>query len=552
MFRFIGTHFSVYRVSMFLASQEDGSLEPFVSEHASGASEPELFDEWLRLDVESFEMVERLRAGEDDLIIDDPYDGSIPADIARRFELKPYIVIALRRADALIGLLMVEGPRRALRRRRDEIAEFAQYLSMALANAQAFAREQQRARDAEALLEVGAELARTSELIPVLASVAQNCARVAGFDRCSVFLADEETGRLLPTMSQFADGHTDEQAWQSFLRADDEIPAARDVLARGVPLAIDDALLSPNLTPSWWVELFGIRSVLFLPLTAWGERFGVLALDRDRVHEISAHQVRIAEGVAAQGAVAIQLSRSLARERAAVARLTELDDLKNTFVATVSHELRTPLTTIIGFGSVLDHHVDDPEAKEYLAIIQRESSHLENMISNLLAISNIEAGALELRRDEVDVGAVVSEAVELIGRLDPDRPFLLEAEQPVIVGRADADRLRQVFTNLLQNAAKYSPPRTPVTITVESDGSDARVSVTDRGAGIPEDQRESIFERFQRADDQGVQGTGIGLYLVRELVEGHGGRVWVETGPEGVGSRFVVVLPGIVTRADAA
>jgi K+-sensing histidine kinase KdpD len=551
MFRFFGSTFDMHRVSVFLASGDERRLTPFVSELSTGDADPQLFWEWKQLDPETFDVVRRIRAGEDVVLLDDPAHG-MGADVVDRYGLQPLLALALRRDQDLFGVLIVEGVPETLREHRDDIAEFAEYLAMALANAKAFEREQRRARDAEALLEVGAVLAETTELNSVLAAVAQNCARVSNFDRCSVFLVDEETGRLGATMSQFADGHHDADAWQLFLTTELDLPAAREVLRTGEPLAFSDTSLDPEMNPAVWVDAFGIRSVLYLPLTAWGQQLGVLALDRGRVKRISDPQIRVAQGLAAQGAVAIGLSRLLARERAAKVRLEELDDLKTTFVAAVSHELRTPLTTIIGFGSVLDAHVADDEGREFLDIIQREAVHLENLIANLLLVSNLEAGVLELRRDRVDVSEVVLEATDLIARLSPGRDIRVDVADGLVVEHGDAGCLRQVFINLVQNAAKYSHEGSPIDVSaVESDGV-VRVEVVDRGPGVDPDEREAVFERFHRGRAQGVQGTGIGLFLVRELVEGHAGRVWVEAGPGGVGARFVTLLPVSASSASAA
>ncbi|MEX2322442.1 MAG: ATP-binding protein [Acidimicrobiia bacterium] len=552
MLRFTGTAFSVHRVSLFLADDDDeGRLAPFVSELASGDADPALFKEWRRLDAEQFDVVKRIRGGEDIVEVDDPRFEGIPLPIVEKYDLQPYLAFALRRDGRPIGVLIVEGTPAKLRNRRDDLAVFSEYLAMGLANARAFERERRRAREAEALLDVGEVLSRTTDLIPVLASVAQNCARVAGFDRCSVFLVGDD-GKLHPKMSQFADGHVDQEAWELFKSTAPDLPAAYQVLRTGTVLAFDDPKVDSDLNPEWWATSFGIEAALYLPLIAWGETFGVLVLDRNRPHRITDGQIRLARGVAAQGAVAIGLTRALAGERAAKARLEELDALKTTFVAAVSHELRTPLTTIIGFGSLLDAHVTDPEGRDFLSLIQRESAHLETLISNLLMASNIEAGVLELRRDRVDVSAVVQEAVELVGRLFPGRRFNAAIDDGLTLELADAGCLRQVFINLIQNAAKYSPEGSSVTVSARGEADTVRVEVSDQGSGIPPEERELVFERFQRGRNKGVQGTGIGLYLVRELVHGHQGKVWVEDGPAGIGARFVTVLPVSVPAASAA
>jgi K+-sensing histidine kinase KdpD len=542
MFRFLANTFSIERVSLFLVSPEHGRLLPYVSEYASGVADRQLFAEWQALDVERFDIVQRIRAGEEVVLVEDPRAG-LPDYVVDRFGNQPFLAFGLRRDGQLLGILIVEGKPAILRRRRRDAAEFSEYVAMALANARAFEREERRASDAEALLEVGSVLTRTTELIPVLAAVAQNCARVTNFDRCSVLLLEDETDRLLPTMSQFADGHADDDAWQRFISNSSEIPAAREVMASGQPMALLEPEQHPELVPDSWREPFGIRSMLILPLIAWGEAFGVLILDRSRREAISDRQVRVAQGVAAQGAAAIGLTRSLARERAAVARLQELDNLKTTLVASVSHELRTPLTTIIGFGALLPDYLDDPEALEHVAMIQRESAHLEALISNLLLASRLEAGALEYRRDRLDLGGVITEAAELIARLFPERQIDVRLDGPLVLDSGDQGTLRQVFTNLIENAVKYSPSDTLVEVTAEGDGEQIVVTVADRGPGIPFDEREVIFERFRRGKNHAEQGTGIGLYLVRALVAAHGGTVHMAERDDGIGSKFVTAIP---------
>jgi len=548
MFHFIANTFSVDRVSLFLASGETGVLRPYVAEYASGHTDREAYEEWVALDVESWALAHRVRNGEDVILSDDAREV-LPDAVVERFGNQSFLSIALRQEGQLLGIMGFEARLGILRKRVSELAEFGDYVAMALANARAFEREEQRAADAEALLEVGSVLTRTTELIPVLAAVAQNCARVTKFDRCSVLLLEEDTGRMVPTMSQFADGHADDDAWHRFITNEAELPAAREVMEAMRPIVLEDAATRPDLVPDTWREPFGIKSVLILPLTAWEQTFGVLVLDRSRRDTITEQQIRVAQGVAAQGAAAIGLTRSLARERSAVAGLQELDHLKTTLVASVSHELRTPLTTIIGFGALLPDYIADPEGLEHVAIIQRESTHLEALISNLLLASRLEAGALEYRHERLDLAGVITEAAELIGRLFGDRRIDLRIDGPLVLEEGDRGTLRQVFTNLIENAVKYSPAGTPVEVAAEADGEQIRVTVSDRGPGIPHEEREAIFERFRRGKNHAEQGTGIGLYLVRALVAAHGGSVWVEDRPDGAGARFVTLLPTKLAEA---
>ena len=545
MFRFIATTFEVDRVSLFLATGEDGALQPYVSEFASGSADLQMFKEWKSLDPEQFDLTTRIREGESSIEVLDPEAaGGLPIDVVDRFGIRPFAGFELRSDKKLQGVLMIEGDPEILRARHDETAAFAEYVGLALANADEFATEQQRASDARALLEVGEVLTRTTDLIPVLASVAQNCARVTGFERCSVFLVDESSGRLQPVMSQFADGHVDKEAWELFINRDGETPAGLKVLNDREPMALERPEDHPELISESWVATFGIKSMLFVPLTAWDQSFGILVLDRRHRGTITDQQMRMARGVASQGAAAIGLTRSLATEREAVARLRELDQLKSTFIAAVSHELRTPLTTIIGFSDILSESVADSEASEFVNLIRRESTHLESLITNLLVTSRMEAGMLQLQRKEVDLSSIIVEAAGLIEHLFPDRKLNLALDEGLLLKSADADRLRQVFINLIENAAKYSTVGTPVDIsgTIEDDQV-IRITITDEGAGVPNEEKQAIFQRFHRGKGQALSGTGIGLFLVQALVESHGGNVWVEDRSDKSGACFVVTLP---------
>ena len=553
MFHFIASTFAVDRVSLFLATGEHGALRPYVSEFGSGTADRAMFEDWKSIDPEQFELTTRIRAGEPVVSVLDPQaPGGLPRDVVERFGIKPFTGFELRSEDRLQGVLMIEGDPEILRARHDQAADFARYVALALANARAFEAEKQRASDAQALLEVGEVLTRTTELTPVLASVAQNCATVTGFERCSVFLIDEASGRLKPVMSQFADGHVDAEAWERFISSDGETPVGLKVLRDGEPIALEEPEERPDLIPPSWIEPFDIKSMLFLPLTAWDQKFGILVLDRRHRGAISGRQMQMARGVASQGAAAISLTRSLATERNAATRLRELDQLKSTFVAAVSHELRTPLTTIIGFSDLLTDRVVDSEAAGFVDLIRRESAHLEALISNLLVTSQMEAGMLDLRLGRVNLTSIVVEASDLVGRLNPGRTVSLDMDEVLTLESADADRLRQVFINLIENAAKYSPADTPINISAHLDGDQfIRVEITDEGPGIPNEEKQAVFDRFRRGKGHDQSGTGIGLYLVRALVETHEGNVWVEDRPGEEGARFVVTLPVVMSDGGA-
>ncbi len=242
-----------------------------------------------------------------------------------------------------------------------------------------------------------------------------------------------------------------------------------------------------------------------------------------------------------------------------VTDLRNLERMKSDFVSTVSHELRTPLTAIKGFIRTL---LDDPAGEyfdqdtrmEFYGIIDAECDRLTRLISDLLNVSRIERGQpLQLQYTEVDVAASVERAVSF-QRSYADR-HTLEVEMPDALPTiiADRDKLDQILTNLLGNAVKYSPAGGVITTRVCRDGDKLLFAVTDQGIGIPHDQLEKIFDRFHRVhsgDSQRVGGTGIGLFLVKNLVEAHHGVIWVES-TLGKGSTFYFTLPLAPQSAEA-
>ena len=211
----------------------------------------------------------------------------------------------------------------------------------------------------------------------------------------------------------------------------------------------------------------------------------------------------------------------------------------------VSHELRTPLTSIQGFSEILANR-DMPleKRREFYEIINSESERLGRLITNLLNLSRIEAGA-ELNQETLDLVGLLQEDLELQQSQTDLHRLSLEVEGRIPPVYADRDRLHQVFKNLLSNAVKYSPQGGPVVVRVSLEGKHVKVSFADKGIGIPEEELPFIFDRFRRVEKgeaAAISGTGLGLAIVKHLVEMHGGHVQVRS-EVGRGSTFTVYIP---------
>ncbi|MGH7773920.1 MAG: ATP-binding protein [Candidatus Binatia bacterium] len=232
-------------------------------------------------------------------------------------------------------------------------------------------------------------------------------------------------------------------------------------------------------------------------------------------------------------------------------RLRELDNMKSDFVSNVSHELRTPLTAIKGSADLLLREVAGPlneKQTHYLTRVRSNTQHLAGLINDLLDLSKIEAGKIELAATRVSLGGLVYEVVETLRPIATEKLIALEATapEPSILVWADRDKVTQVLMNLIGNAIKFTPAQGRVTVSTARDGKEwVQVSVKDTGTGIPAEEAPKIFDKFYQAAEVGRQkpkGTGLGLAISKALVELHGGRIWVES-QLNRGSTFSFTLP---------
>jgi signal transduction histidine kinase len=244
-----------------------------------------------------------------------------------------------------------------------------------------------------------------------------------------------------------------------------------------------------------------------------------------------------------------KVARRTAELEEANARLRELDRLKSDFLSTVSHELRTPLTSIRSLSEILlRYEVDDLEKRrKFVSVIHNEAERLTRMINDLLDLSKIEAGRLELQLEPLDIEQVFSRALGTTHPLFAEKEITadteVEADLPPVHG--DADWLHQVLTNLLSNAVKFSPEGGKIRLSGRRLDAYALISVADEGPGIPPDRLEQIFERFHQARDPQKShplGTGLGLTISREIVERMGGKIWGES-ELGAGAVFSFTVP---------
>jgi len=237
-----------------------------------------------------------------------------------------------------------------------------------------------------------------------------------------------------------------------------------------------------------------------------------------------------------------------------VTRERKLEDLRREFLGDVSHELRTPLTYLQGYTeALLDDIVQDQEERnKYLNIILEETLRLRRLVDELLDLSNIESGHLDIRKNNVSIESIVEKVSKKVQPICSNKNVELaidiQEEVPLIV--ADEDRIEQVLINLVDNAIRYSPQNSKVLIKVRPSGKGVIVSVKDNGPGIAPDELPFVWERFYKVDksrERKKSGTGLGLAIVKKIVELHKGRVWAQNCEEG-GTEFSFYLPSSVEK----
>lgn len=287
------------------------------------------------------------------------------------------------------------------------------------------------------------------------------------------------------------------------------------------------------------------RFLLGLPLFLENNLEGALVFIRFGGPPYTPDQVRLSEFIAGLVAQLIGHDR-LVKQIAQLEAERKLNQLQEDFIATVSHELLTPLGFIKGYATTLlrdDITWDEETRREFLTIIDEESDRLRELIENLMDSSRLQAGTLKMSFQPLRLDAFLRDVVMRALSLHNNIQIILQKDLPEIRLMADATRLAQVFDNLLTNASKYAPNST-VTISVLNEPQTIKITVSDDGPGISPEHLPSLFKRFYRipTPDKNVRGTGLGLFICRQIVNAHNGEIWAES-QVGAGTTFHIRLP---------
>jgi signal transduction histidine kinase len=296
-------------------------------------------------------------------------------------------------------------------------------------------------------------------------------------------------------------------------------------------------------------EQQGLRAVLAVPLLFEQRIIGALVVWRQEAGEFAPGVVNLLQTFASQSVLAILNARLFREVKVKSLELEAASRHKSEFLASMSHELRTPLNAILGFSEVLSERmfgeINDKQA-EYLSDILESGRHLLSLINDILDLSKIEAGRMELEPAEFDLKDAVENAMSLVRERAHRRGIAFQRTIDDNVGliRADERKVKQVLLNLLSNALKFTPEGGEIHVRAELRDGMAQISVTDSGVGIAPEDQEAVFEEFRQVGkaEKKAEGTGLGLAISRKFIELHGGRIWVKS-QVGTGSTFAFTLP---------
>jgi signal transduction histidine kinase/CheY-like chemotaxis protein len=485
--------------------------------------------------------------------LDDPILDPTSKALLVKYDIQSLAIAPLRSSGKIIGILIISA-RRSMEVSQDELRAIqvaANGISVAIERQRLLGEAQRRALELQAAAEIARDTASTLSQGVLLSRIVNLVKERFGYYHASIFLLDDSSNYA--EVSE-ATGLAGEEMKK---RGHKLVVGSRNVIGTvtltGQPLVINDVqqsdLYSNNaLLPDTLAEMA-------IPLKIGERIIGALDIHSNQVAAFSPAELSVFQILADQIAIAIENARAYELSQKAYEEMKEVDRVKSQFLANMSHELRTPLNSIIGFSRVILKGIDGPindTQNQDLSAIYNSGQHLLHLINDILDLSKIEAGKMELQFSEVNLADMVNSAMSTAIGLVKDKPIKLhhQVDPSLPDVRCDSTRVRQVLINFLSNAAKFTDQgaiTVDVRPNIDAEGKhEVMISVTDSGPGIAEKDQHKLFQPFSQVDDSPTRktgGTGLGLSICRSLIDLHGGRIGLLHSEVGVGSTFFFTLP---------
>jgi GAF domain-containing protein len=476
---------------------------------------------------------------------------------ARARGFRSLVTVPLLRHDEPLGAITVTR-REAGGFTDDEIAllkTFADQAVIAIENARLLTELQARTSELtrsvgelRALGEVGQAISSTLDLQTVLSTIVARATELAGVDAGVIYEYDEQREVFVPRATAHLEAQIVETMLSSPVRKGEGVTGRLAEVPE--PIQVPDILEAPaESRVRGTLVRAGYRALLAVPLVREDHLLGGLTVLRKATGAFTPEVVELLQTFATQSALAIQNARLFLEIEDKSRQLEAASRHKSEFLANMSHELRTPLNAIIGFSEVLTERMFgdlNEKQEEYLKDIYASGTHLLSLINDILDLSKIEAGRMELELTEFHLPTALDNALTLVRERAGRRSITLQMNVDGRLGevRADERKIRQVVLNLLSNAIKFTPEGGRIEVRAVPEDGFVEVSVRDTGVGIAPEDQEAVFEEFRQVGTSAAkqEGTGLGLTLCRKFVELHGGRIWV-TSQVGVGSTFTFTIP---------
>jgi len=466
--------------------------------------------------------------------------------------------VPMLKNEDLIGAIVIyrQEVRPFTDKQIDLLETFAAQAVIAIENVRLFKELEARNSDLTETLEqqtATAEILRVisssqTDVQPVFETIAENSLRLCDATFSTVFRFDGELVHLEALRNTTPEG-------ADAIRNAFPMPpsrggaSARSILTRSI-VHISDVREDPDYALLGLAETNKFRSILSVPMLRDGNPIGAITVAAPRAMPFPDKQVEVLKTFADQAVIAVENTRLFNEIQDKTHQLEVANRHKSEFLANMSHELRTPLNAVIGFSEVLLERMFgevNPKQEEYLNDILSSGKHLLSLINDILDLSKIEAGRMELESQPFDLPAALDNALTLIRERAARHGLRLEVTVDPGLGEVKGEerKVKQVLLNLLSNAVKFTPEGGKISLSASLNDGMAEISVADTGVGIAPEDQEAIFEEFRQVGSDYArkrEGTGLGLALARRLVALHGGKLWVESEP-GKGSTFTFTLP---------